>query len=121
MSEPIPKKRGSPLMVAGGPSLNPKGRPRLGHALAELVRAQCDPAELLASLVALAKGPHVRHTDRLAAIRELLDRGWGKAIQQSEIDATVSAGDALPVGVERMSPEERAAWLATIPITAGGK
>lgn len=113
--EPIPKKRGNPNMVKGGPSINPKGRPRLGHALAEQVRGLCDPTEIAEFLVTIMKSPAYRIADRMAAARELLDRGWGKSIATTEIDATVSASDTLPVGFERFSAEERAAWLATIP------
>jgi hypothetical protein len=115
-----PKKRGNPAMVKGGPSLNPGGRPKLGHALAEQVRALCDPAEIAAFLVSVMKGPQWRIADRMQAARELLDRGWGKAIVTSEVDATVTTADQLPAGISEFTPEERRRWLATLPI-AGGK
>lgn len=121
MSEPIPKKRGNPNMVPGGPSINPKGRPKLGHALSECVRARVDPEDLVGFLVRIVKEPGARMTDRMSAVRELLDRGWGKAIITSEIDATVNAANDLPVGFERFPPEERKRWLATVPLSTGGK
>ena len=104
-----------------GQSGNSRGRPKLGHALAEQVRALCDPTEIAAFLVSVMKGPHWRIADRMAAAKELLDRGWGKAIVTSEIDATVTTADNLPAGFEAFTPDERARWLATLPVTGGGK
>lgn len=113
------KRRGNPNMQKGSPSLNPGGRPKLGHALAEQVRALVEPTEIAEFLVSVMKGPHWRIADRMQAARELLDRGWGKAIVTSEIDATVNGADNLPANLTAMSPAERMAWLATLPVPSG--
>ena len=112
------KRRGNPAWQPGV-SGNPSGRKKRGDALAEHVRALVDPKQLVASLLALAQHAGARPSDRLSAINQLLDRGWGKPIATTEIDATVNAADMVPAGYERMSPEERAAWLATLDIPAG--
>ena len=61
-----------------GVSGNPGGRPKAVEEIRELARAHCpDAIAELARLAVEAKS----ESARIAAIRELLDRGYGKATQ----------------------------------------
>ena len=61
-----------------GQSGNPGGRPKAVQEVRELARAHCaDAIAELARLAVKAKS----EAARIAAIRELLDRGYGKATQ----------------------------------------
>jgi hypothetical protein len=61
-----------------GVSGNPGGRPK---GVAKTVRAVVggDPYKLAVILLGIAQDPKSRDADRIAACKELLDRGWGKA------------------------------------------
>ena len=71
-----------------------KGRPKLGLALAEKVRALGgdDGATYLEQLHQIAITPHKDVQTRLLAIGMLLDRGWGKPLQ--ELDLTYRDDDS---------------------------
>ena len=73
-----------------GQSGNPGGRPK---GVAKTVRDVCggSPAELARLLFGIARDETARNADRIAAARELLDRGWGKAPAL----ASVEGGDPL--------------------------
>ena len=101
-------------MRRGGPSLNPGGRPRRGESLAEAVRELVEPAELIGFLLAIMRSPVMRIADRLTAAGQLLDRGWGKALQPSEI--SVNATGELPAEWGALSPDERAAHLRALGV-----
>lgn len=59
-----PKKKGNPLMVKGGPSLNPAGRPRGSTSLSDLARRRVNKDELLDIFMAIARGePLVKTLD----------------------------------------------------------
>ena len=74
--------RGRPFPI--GQSGNPGGRPKAVQEVRELARAHCpDAIAELARLAVKAKS----ETARIAAIRELLDRGYGKAVQAIEGDS----------------------------------
>ncbi len=87
-----PKRRGNPMMVKGGPPLNPHGRPRTGHALAEKVRELVDPAELVSFFLKIKNDPSAKHADRMTAANWLSERGWGKAPIDITIEADITAG-----------------------------
>ena len=69
-----------------GQSGNPKGRPRVGVAVATIVRATVEPEQLIKILFGLVQDLTVPANLRIVAARELLDRGWGKAPAVIEID-----------------------------------
>jgi len=76
--------RGRPFQP--GQSGNPGGRPAIVGELRELARARAP--EAIAELTRLAL--HAKsETARIAAIRELLDRGFGKATQPIAADVEV--------------------------------
>lgn len=76
--EPTPKPRGNPAMVKGGPSLNPKGRPRSGLAFAERVRERVDPDLIINLALEVASDTTMSAERRLAALWPLIDRGFIK-------------------------------------------
>jgi hypothetical protein len=82
-----------------GESGNPGGRPKVLGEVQELAR-QYAPSAIaeLARLALKAKS----ETARIAAIRELLDRGYGRARQAMEVSAP--AGD--PLDLLRLMMEE---------------
>jgi hypothetical protein len=85
-----------------GKSGNPGGRPKVLGEVQELAR-QYAPAAIveLARLALKAKN----ETARIAAIRELLDRGYGRSRQAMEISAP--AGDPLQLLFEELDALSR--------------
>ena len=85
-----------------GVSGNPGGRPRVVAGLQELARHH-GPAVIveLARLALKAKN----ETARIAAIRELLDRGYGRPRQAVEVSAP--AGDPLQLLLEEIDALSR--------------
>jgi hypothetical protein len=70
-----------------GQSGNPGGRPK---GVARTVREVCggSPLRLAQGLLEIAENPKANNRDRVAAYRELLDRGWGKAPAFAAMDAS---------------------------------
>lgn len=89
-----PRPRGNPAMVKGGPSLNPKGRPRAGLALAERIRERLDPDTLLDLAVRVAADETLSPERRLEVLIPLYDRGYLKP--PTTIAAKVETTDATP-------------------------
>ena len=85
-----------------GISGNPGGRPKVLGEVQELAR-QYAPAAIveLARLALKARN----ETARIAAIRELLDRGYGRSRQAMEI--TAPAGDPLQLLFEELDALSR--------------
>jgi hypothetical protein len=61
---------------AKGQSGNPAGRPK---GIAAVVKDRVQPEDLVDILVAVANDARAKPSERIAAVRELADRGWGKA------------------------------------------
>lgn len=61
---------------AKGQSGNPAGRPK---GLASAVKARTSPEEIVEGFLSVALDPRAKPSERIAAWRELADRGWGKA------------------------------------------
>lgn len=59
-----------------GQSGNPAGRPK---GIASAVKDRVKPEDLVDILVAVANDPRAKPGERISAVRELADRGWGKA------------------------------------------
>jgi hypothetical protein len=90
------------MKFSKGQSGNPGGRPKVLGELQELAR-QYAPAALveLARLALRARN----ETARITAIRELLDRGYGRSRQAMEISAP--AGDPLQLLLEELDALSR--------------
>lgn len=110
-------------LLPGGPSANPKGRPRSGLALAEAIRRRIDPEEWVDELWSIARGvprrPELRTADgsgstvtyepvavkirdRVAALSLLASYGFIKPPQQVE----VSQPGGAQVDFSRLSAAE---------------
>lgn len=111
MSDQKPRGRGTGKPFTPGTSGNPKGRPKSGESLAEVVRQKWPPDKLVDEM-----SKHADSTNEAVAIRAkewLAERGYGPAPKQ--VDVTVSGGDA-PIRWGEMPLEKRrelAAALAT--------
>jgi hypothetical protein len=68
-----------------GQSGNPAGRPK---GIAATVRDATDPVSLVGILLDVANDPRAKASERIAAVRELLDRGYGKAPAFAAIEGT---------------------------------
>jgi uncharacterized protein DUF5681 len=66
-----------------GQSGNPAGRPRLGESFAEKVRSKVTKHRILDKLVEVATDK--THPQQLSAIRTLLEFGYGKPVQQQQV------------------------------------
>ena len=74
-----------------GQSGNPAGRPK---GIAATVRDAVSPDALVQILRDVAEDPRAKPSERIAAVRELLDRGYGKA----PAFAAVEGSDPLELG-----------------------
>ena len=91
-----------------GKSGNPGGRPKSAH-LSELARAETDAC--IQTLVKIRDSARAPAAARIAAARELLDRGYGKASQSVALGQDP---DLAPVQIEQpLRPTlTRDQWLA---------
>jgi Family of unknown function (DUF5681) len=89
MTEPADNSDGTVRSIGRpfqpGQSGNPGGRPK---GVARTVREVCggSPLRLAQGLLQIAEDPKAHDRDRVAAYRELLDRGWGKAPAFAAVD-----------------------------------
>src|SRR5712672_2816047 len=90
------------MKFSKGQSGNPGGRPKVLGDVQELARLHAPSIIIeLARLALKAKS----ETARIAAIRELLDRGYGRSRQAMEISAP--AGDPLQLMLEEIDALSR--------------
>lgn len=108
--------KGNPSWVKGGPSPNPKGRPRTGHALSDAIRAVADPTKMAQIAWDIAQGKSsvfgqteqggwaaiVKPETRLAALNWLATNGFIKPPTQIETTRT----DSKVVDFGRLNPAE---------------
>lgn len=85
---PVLRDPATGQVLPGSRGLNPRGA--AGMTLDRAIRKSCDPEELAAILMTIARGNlpagtnagvSVSVRDRLAAIKLICDRGWGQAVQ----------------------------------------
>jgi hypothetical protein len=100
-------KRGNPLMRAGAPSLNPRGRPKVGQSLAEAMRAHFSPQTIIELAESLTRSEDDRV--RMVALQFIAERSWGKA-SATPLDDN-SKPPPLPGNWQAMRAAERAAYL----------
>lgn len=104
MAEHAEAKRGNPNWVKGGPSPNPKGRPRTGLAAAEKIRELVDPAEWIAFELETARDTTASRERRSAAWHALIDRGFIKP--PMGIDANVTNANASQLDWSKATDEQ---------------
>lgn len=75
-----------------GFSGNPRGSPLASRILSQWVRELTGDGQALVDfLLSVVRDPGERTSDRMQAATILLDRGYGRAVQQTEIDAQLTA------------------------------
>jgi hypothetical protein len=90
-----------------GVSGNPGGRPKgVASAVREVVGD--DPYRLAVLLFEIAENPSARDADRIAATKELFDRGWGKTLSVAVVqDRESLETDEIAAEVRRIGAELR--------------
>jgi hypothetical protein len=83
-------KKGNPAWRKGGVSPNPGGRPAVIRDLRKA--AQGYSAEALETLASVMRDQASPPAAKVAAARELLDRGFGKAVQALDVNTKVDMG-----------------------------
>ena len=74
-----------------GQSGNPTGRPKRNRAITQYISEKtADGKKLIDELLKLSVNEDARDRDRIKAIEMLLERGFGKAVQQIEHGGEVS-------------------------------
>ena len=107
-----------------GESGNPGGRPHHGKDLAAYIGRKTNKGRrLVDELVAILDAPTAKTEHKLAAIHELADRYWGKAVSTTILDAQISVSDDSQL--EQLTLQDvlairdklrHDAWLAAHPI-----
>jgi len=88
------KKRGPGRPFKKGQSGNPSGRPK--NEIGEYIRSQDGVAQEIADfLLGIMRDKNASEGARIAAAKELSDRGWGKPTQQIESDSMDKFIEAL--------------------------
>lgn len=82
MTAPPPVQRRPDGTVLPGSVLNPSGRPAIVAEVQKLARSHTP--EAITRLAEIMRSPDEKVA--LVAIDQLLDRGWGKPVQQSQTD-----------------------------------
>jgi hypothetical protein len=83
-------KKGNPAWQKGGVSPNPGGRPAVIRDLREAAQGYSE--EALTVLAGVMRDADAPPAAKVAAARELLDRGFGKAVQAVDVNSKVDMG-----------------------------
>jgi hypothetical protein len=124
MDQSRPRKAPTPGSWKPGKSGNPAGRPRKGDALAEAIRAEVSPQELIAvarEVIADAKAPG---SVRLQAATFLAERGYARPAERHEVavgQAVDDEPDLSGLTMEQLHEllaleDRRAALLASVDV-----
>jgi hypothetical protein len=93
------------MVFIKGKSGNPKGGYSASHQLSHLVRTHTDPIKLIERMnrIALNDEAKFETRDQLQAIKELLDRGYGKPPQTVSIEKPI---DVECFKTDHMGPQD---------------
>lgn len=86
-----------------GVSGNPLGRPKAILSVRDLARAHTD--EAVATLADIMRDPEVPANARISAASELLNRGYGRSVDQKAM-VVMSQQQELPRGVRDLTTSE---------------
>src|SRR4051812_34782811 len=90
-----------------GQSGNPSGRPKVDVHITELARAHS--VDAIKTLATICKDPNETGPCRVAAAVALLDRGWGRPLQQTDVTSNGETTKFVIMGV--LEAEDSDAWL----------
>jgi hypothetical protein len=108
-----PRKRGgAPLWRKGGPSPNPGGRPAVIRDLREAARGYS--TEALETLAKVMRDEEAGPAARVAAAKELLDRGFGKPVQAVDVGVKMDVGQTAAEVLMRLTAAAKAAKAAAV-------
>jgi len=106
------KRGGAPLWKKGGPSPNPGGRPAVIRDLREAARGYS--TEALETLAKVMRDEEAGPAARVAAAKELLDRGFGKPVQAVDVGVKMDVGQTAAEVLMRLTEQARAAKAAAV-------
>jgi hypothetical protein len=101
------KRRGNPAWQKGMRSPNAGGRPGALGDLREAARGYS--TEALETLATVMRDPEAGHSARVAAARELLDRGYGRAVQAIDVGVQVNVAETHAAVLMRLTEAAREA------------
>lgn len=93
--------------IKGAASPNPGGRPAVLSDLREAARGYS--TEALETLATVMRDPEAPPAARVTAARELLDRGFGKAVQSVDVDVKVDLAQSHAAALMELSRKAREA------------
>ena len=106
------RKKGNPAWQKGGVSPNPGGRPAVIRDLREAAQGYSEEAlTVLAGVMRDAEAPPAA---KVAAARELLDRGFGKAVQAVDVSSKVDVGKTAAQVLMELTNKAKIAKVSNI-------
>lgn len=106
------RKKGNPAWQKGGVSPNPGGRPAVIRDLREA--AQDYSEEALSVLAGVMRDAEAPPAAKVAAARELLDRGFGKAVQAVDVSSKVDVGKTAAQVLMELTNKAKIAKVSNI-------
>ena len=106
------RKKGNPAWQKGMVSPNAGGRPAVIRDLREA--AQGYSAEALETLAKVMRDKESPPASKVAAARELLDRGFGKAVQAVDVNSKVDMGATAAAVLMDLANRGKAAKAAEL-------
>ena len=106
------RKKGNPAWQKGGVSPNPGGRPAVIRDLREAAQGYSE--EALSVLAGVMRDADAPSAAKVAAARELLDRGFGKAVQEVDVNSKVDMGATAAQVLMDLANRGRAAKAAEV-------
>jgi hypothetical protein len=100
--------------IKPGQVLNPGGRPKVPEALKAKCKAMSD--EVVDFWIEMVRDRGSKGADRLRASENIMDRGWGKAIQTIEADISATT---RTIDTSGMTEQEKQALAAIAVQTMG--